>query len=90
MNGHKVVVQGVNVRKRHMKPTQQSPKGICDSGGKTHRYFVTLHLEVEGKPVRLKSRLTIEGAKEVYYKEGDKLVVFRTVRRGISNPNVTD
>ena len=25
--GDKVVVQGINIRKKHMKPTQQSPKG---------------------------------------------------------------
>ncbi len=81
MNGQKVVVQGVNVRKRHMKPTQQSPKGSVIQVERPID-ISNVALEVEGRPVRLRSRLTTEGSKEVYYKEGDKLVVLRTVRKG--------
>jgi len=81
MVGNKVVVQGVNIRKRHMKPTQTSPKGSVIQVERPID-ISNVALEVEGKPVRLKARMTVEGAKEVYYKEGDKLVVFRTVRKG--------
>jgi large subunit ribosomal protein L24 len=79
--GDKVIVQGVNVRKRHVKPTQQNPKGSIVQVEKPINAS-NVALEVGGTPVRLRTRRTDTGAKEIYYKEGDKEVVYRTLKKG--------
>jgi len=79
--GNRVVIQGVNVRKRHVKPTQQNPKGSVIQVERPID-ISNVALEVEGKPVRLKSRVSNDGSKEVYYSQGDKQVVLRTIRKG--------
>ncbi len=65
----RVVVEGINVRKKHMKRTQQNQKGqIIDIECPIH--ISNVKLAVDGKPVRLKARFNNEGEKEFVYLDG--------------------
>ena len=70
----RVVVEGVNVRKKHMKPTQQNQKGqIIDIECPIHMSNVIP--SVEGKGVKLSARFNNAGKKNSYYLEEGKEIL---------------
>lgn len=76
----RVVVEGINVRKKHMKPTQQNQKGqIIDIECAIH--ISNVKPFVEGKAVKLRARVNKEGNKELYYLEGKKAVLYRLAKK---------
>lgn len=67
VKGEKVVVQGVNIRKKHQKPQGENKKGAIVS------FEAPIHVSnvsyaVQGKPVKLKARYNDEKKKEIFYK----------------------
>jgi large subunit ribosomal protein L24 len=75
-----VVVEGVNVRKKHKKPTQQNQKGqIIDIECPIHHSNVKLY--VEGKAVKLRARMNERGDKELIYRDGKKEVLYRSAKK---------
>ena len=72
-NGHKVVVQGVNVRVKHIKPTQDNPQG-----GTVEREM-PIHISnispvVDGKPTRVRFHTKDDGSKvRVAARNGDQI-----------------
>jgi large subunit ribosomal protein L24 len=76
----RVVVQGVNVRSKHLKPTQANPQGGII------RREMPIHLSnvspvVDGKPTRVrwevrddgsKARIAVRGGKELHILRGPK------------------
>jgi len=76
----RVVVQGINVRSKHLKPSQASPQGGII------RREMPIHISnvspvVEGKPTRVrfevrddgsKARVAIRGGKELHILRGSK------------------
>ncbi|MAT81566.1 MAG: 50S ribosomal protein L24 [Phycisphaerae bacterium] len=76
----RVVVQGVNIRTRHMKPTQQNPQGGL------LRKEMPIHISnvspaVDGKPSRVrfetqadgtKKRIAVRGGKELHTLRGPR------------------
>jgi len=79
MENDRILVQGVNVRKKHVKPTQDQPKGgIVELEKPVHISNVQL-CDSNGKPVRLKAK-TIDGEKKLYYLQDGKEVVHRSVK----------
>lgn len=78
--GDRVVVEGINVRKKHMKKTQQNQKGqIIDIECSIH--ISNVKPSVEGKAVKLRARFDKEGKKELYYLDGKKETLFRTSKK---------
>jgi len=79
--GDKVVVQGLNVRKKHLKRTQDAPKGrIIEVEGPIH--VSNLKVCVEGDTaVKLKVRRNEQGDRQLVYKKGDQEVVYRSVKK---------
>src|SRR5690242_11812079 len=78
--GDRVVVQGVNVRKKHAKRRAKT------GAGEIHEIEMPIHISnvslcnADGKPVKAKVRMT--GAnKEIYYVEGDKEITLRQVTK---------
>jgi large subunit ribosomal protein L24 len=72
----RVVVQGVNIRKKHVKRrTDSGPGEIMESERPIHISNVSV-CNAEGKPVRLKTKI-VEGQKQIYYKDGQNDVVHR-------------
>ncbi len=67
----RVVVEGANIRKRHVKPSQKNPQGgIVTKEGSIHYSNVQL-MDSKGKPSRI-------GIKKV--KKGDKTVSTRIAK----------
>lgn len=79
--GDKAIVQGVNIRTRHMKPTRQQGKG---SIVKIERPVHISNLRVcteESKPVKLKVRVDEQGNRSFYYKIDGEDVLYRTIKK---------
>lgn len=79
--GDKVIVQGLNVRKKHIKKSQANPNGgIVDRERPIHISNVKV-CNADGKPLKLKTRITAEGDRELYYRNGDQEVVHRVIKK---------
>lgn len=78
-NKTRIVVQGVNVRKKHMKRRDQKAGGeIIEVERPIHISNVALCSKSD-QPVRVKVKQKENGAKDLYYLDGGKEVVIRTV-----------
>jgi large subunit ribosomal protein L24 len=61
---NRVVVEGVNMRKRHMRPSQANPEGgIVTFEAPIHASNVML-LDTDGEPTRVRRRIDADGTKE--------------------------
>src|SRR5271154_3416041 len=78
--GERVVVQGVNVRKKHVKRRAKS------GAGEIHEIEMPIHISnvslcnAEGKAVKAKVRLAGK-SKEIFYLEDGKEIILRQVRK---------
>jgi large subunit ribosomal protein L24 len=78
--GQRVVVEDINMRKKHVRPTQENPEQrIVDIEGSLHISNVR-PCDQEGKAVKLRVRMTSEGGKELIYKSGNQEKVYRMMR----------
>ena len=65
LESNRVVVQGVNMRKRHVRPTQANPEGgIITSEGPIHISNVMLLEPASGDASRVRMRVEPDGFKE--------------------------
>jgi large subunit ribosomal protein L24 len=77
----RVVVQGVNVRKKHLRPTQQT------QGGRIVEMEVPIHIsnvslcDKEGKILKVSVKEEKNGQRELVYKTGGKQAVYRSVKK---------
>jgi large subunit ribosomal protein L24 len=80
-SGERVVIQGVNIRKKHAKRQQKAPGAeILEMEMPLPISNVAL-CDASGDPVRPKVRFGDDGIKELFYLEGDKQIVLRQVRK---------
>lgn len=64
-DSNRVVIQGVNMRKRHVRPTQENPEGgIITSEGSIHLSNVMLIEPSSGDASRVRMRVEPDGFKE--------------------------
>lgn len=78
ISGERVVIEGVNMRRKHVKPTRTSKGGIIDMEMPIH--ISNLQVCVEGdKPVKLRVKENKEGQRVLYFKDGSKEVDYRTL-----------
>ena len=71
-NDNKVVVEGVNLRKRHMRPTQENPEGgIVSFEAPIHASNVMLIDPTSGEATRIKRRRDKDGTIERLGKSGN-------------------
>ena len=62
---NRVVIQGVNLRKRHMKPSQASPEGgIVQFEAPVHVSNVMLIDPTSGEPTRVRSGVDADGKRQ--------------------------
>ncbi len=80
--GDRVVVAGVNVRKRHLKPTQNRPQGgVIEQEMPIH--ISNVSPAVDGKPSRVRFETKADGSKVRVAVRGDQeLHVLRGPRKG--------
>lgn len=75
----KVLIQGVNFRKKHIKRSEANPNGgVIELERPIHISNVRV-CTPEGKPVKLRVRSDSEGNRELYYLDGDKSVTYRVI-----------
>jgi large subunit ribosomal protein L24 len=77
VDGDRIYIQGVNVRKKHVKATRTMKGGIVDREMPVHRSNVRVC--VDGKPIKLRARFNQQGQKELYYKDGSRAVEYRVL-----------
>ncbi|MCE5317488.1 MAG: 50S ribosomal protein L24 [Parachlamydia sp.] len=76
----KAVVQGLNVRKKHLKPSQANPRGgIVDFERPIHISNLRVCTE-DNNPIKLKIRFDSKGERELYYKIDGQEVLYRPVK----------
>ncbi|MFT4552651.1 MAG: large subunit ribosomal protein L24 [Chlamydiales bacterium] len=75
----RVLVQGLNVRKKHVKAQRNQKGQIIEIESPIHVSNVRV-CNSEGKPVKLKIRENDSGERELYYMDGDKAVTHRSVK----------
>lgn len=74
------VVEGINIRKKHIKKTQENQKGRiveieCPINKSNVKPFVN------GQAVKLRARFNAQGEKEIYFVEEGKEVLHRSNKR---------
>ena len=81
-NDDKVIVQGINVKKKHVKQSEQNPQGgILELEAPVHISNVAVCNE-NGEPLKLKTRLNKKtNDRELYYLDKGKEVVYRPVKK---------
>jgi large subunit ribosomal protein L24 len=77
----KVLVKGINVRKKHLKKRTENGKSeIIDIETPIHISNVA-PCSNEGTKIKLRSRFLENGEKHLYYVENGKDVVYRTLKK---------
>ncbi len=77
----RVLIQGVNLRKKHLKKTQEAP------GGRIVEMEVPIHISnvcicnKENQPIRLQVKKDQSGERTLIYRDGSKEVVYRPVKK---------
>jgi large subunit ribosomal protein L24 len=80
-DGDKVIVQGLNVRKKHVKKSQTHPQGgIIEIERPIHVSNLKPCLD-DGQPINLKVQTNDKGERELVYKQGDKDIVYRSLKK---------
>jgi len=78
--GDRVLIQGVNIRKKHMRRTQETQGGrIVEMEMPIHRSNVCLCTK-EGKPFRVRVKVQADGSKDLVRK-GKEEEVYRSVKK---------
>lgn len=79
--GDRVVVQGLNMRKKHVKRSQEAPKGrIVEMERPIH--VSNLKVCVEGETAaKLHVRMNEQGDRQLVYYQGDQEKIYRSVKK---------
>lgn len=78
--GDYVVIEGLNIRKKHVKPKQKMQPGIVEMEAPIHISNVSL-CDEEGKRIKVKVKVSKNGKKELYYRKADKEVTYRDIKK---------
>lgn len=81
-NDDKVIVQGVNLKKKHVKKSEQNPQGgILEFEAPIHVSNVCVCNE-NGEPLKLKTRVNQKTQeRELYYLDKGKEVLYRPIKK---------
>lgn len=81
VRGERVIVQGINIRKKHVKRRAKAGAGeIIEMEKPIHASNVSL-CNAEGRPVKVKVRLSSKGDKELFFVDGQQEVVHRIIKK---------
>jgi large subunit ribosomal protein L24 len=79
-NKDRIVIEGINVRKKHMRRTQQNQKGqIIDIECPIH--ISNVKPFIDGMAAKLRTRFNKNGEKELYFLRDKQEVLFRSVKK---------
>ena len=78
--GDKVLVQGVNLCKKHVKRSQQYPKGGIVEFEKPIHVSNVRPCDNEGRPLKVKVQVNEQGERELFYMKDGARVVLRSMK----------
>ncbi len=79
--GDKIVVEGLNMRKKHIKPSRDVPKGrIIDLEMPINVSNLKLIAE-DNLPIKTKVRVNEQNERHLVYRSGGQEVVYRSVKK---------
>lgn len=78
--GTKVLVQGINVRKKHLKKREQNAKSEIIQIETPIDVSNLMACTSDGQPVKLRVKVGAEGSKELFYHLDGKDVIYRTIK----------
>lgn len=78
--GDRIVIEGLNVRKKHVKQKSRVAQGIIEIEASIHISNVCL-CDSEGKPVKVKVKTAANGQKELVHVAGGKEVTYRKIKQ---------
>lgn len=81
IDGSKVIVEGINVCKKHVKPSQNNPKGGINIFEKPIDVS-NLKLCVNDQKVKLHVQVNDAGERSLCYRQGGEIVTYRKIREG--------
>jgi len=79
--GEKAIVQGINIKTKHMKPTREQGKGSII---KIERPLHISNLRVcteDNTPVKLKIQVNEQGHRSLFYNKDGVDVLYRTIKK---------
>ena len=80
----RVLVKGVNLRKKHLKKRSENGKSdIVVIETPVHISNVAL-CNADGQKIKLKTKFSTDGEKQLFYVDNGKEVVFRTLKKSKS------
>ena len=80
-SGDRVLVGGINMRKRHVKRSKAHPQGgRIDVEAPVHVSNVRA-CDADGHPLKLKVRISEAGERDLVYNKDGKTVVWRSMKR---------
>ena len=80
-----ILVQGVNIRKKHMKARQQGQKSEIISIEKPIHISNVAFCNKDGKKLKLIVKLGKDGSKDLVYLDNGKEVNYRTLRKPVKS-----
>jgi len=81
----RVLIQGVNIRKRHTKSREQNKKSEIVSREMPIHISNIAPCDADGKKLKLKAKVDKNSGKELIYLNGDKEVSYRTLRKTVKS-----
>ncbi len=83
VKGEKVVIQGINIRKKHMKRRSKVGAGeIIEMEKPIHVSNLCL-CNADGKSIKVKVRFSAEGEKQLYFIDGQETIVHRVIKKAV-------
>lgn len=79
--GDLVTVGGLNIKKKHVRKSQQHPNGGIIDIEKPMHVSNLMACTPANKPVKLRTRTNKAGDKELFYKEDGKDVLYRAIKK---------
>lgn len=80
-SGTRVLVQGLNLRKKHVKPSQANQHGgIIELEAPIHVSNLKVCVD-DNKAVKLKVRSAKDGERQLVYNDGDQEVLYRSLKK---------
>lgn len=75
-----VIIEGLNIRKKHVKPRQRMQQGIVEMECPINATNVSI-CDEEGNPVKLKVKSSGDGRRQLVYQKDGNEVVYRDVKK---------
>jgi large subunit ribosomal protein L24 len=83
-NADRVVIQGINMRKKHTKRTQQNPTGAIVAIEKPINVSNVQVCLSDDKPVKLKMSVDKQGKRSLTYVDNGREVTYRPIKKPVS------